>query len=358
MGSQDKLARVGTLKTSRGEIATPCFMPVGTRGSVRSISSQDLEDLDASIILANTYHMMLRPGAEIVSELGGLHGFTGWNRHFLTDSGGYQVFSLSGLVDDEGVTFRSTYDGSYHRFTPEKAVLVQELLGADIQMVLDVCLALPADTKSLRLAVERTLQWADRAKKAHSRPGQALFGIVQGGTNTDLRTESALGTVDIDFDGYAIGGLSVGEGRAEMLEALEAAINVLPLDQPRYLMGLGDPLGIIEAVSLGVDMFDSVLPTRLARHGSIFTSQGRLNLKNAAYVKDPNPLDPNCSCSVCSRWSRSYLRHLLMVSELSAQRLLTIHNLFWLLGYMKQISKAIEDQSLEAFRNDMKQIWS
>src|SRR5438067_4913516 len=317
-------ARVGTVTTARGSFRTPCFMPVGTRGAVRMLSATDLEDLGAELVLANTYHLMLRPGADVVAQLGGLHRFTGWNGHMLTDSGGYQVFSLSPHVDDDGVTFRSTYDGTTHRLTPEDAVAVQEQLGADIQMVLDVCPPLPSSPEVLRTAVERTAAWAARARQAHRREGQALFGIVQGGVDERLRAESARRTVDVGFDGYGIGGLSVGETRAELLGALAACTDELPVDRPRYLMGVGDPLGLAEAVALGVDLFDSVLPTRLARHGTVLTDAGRLSLRRADNRDDARPLDPSCPCPVCARWSRAYLRHLHAVGEPGAARLLTI----------------------------------
>src|SRR5437763_8959856 len=289
-------ARVGTVTTARGSFRTPCFMPVGTRGAVRMLSATDLEDLGAELVLANTYHLMLRPGADVVARLGGLHRFTGWNGHMLTDSGGYQVFSLSPHVDDDGVTFRSTYDGTTHRLTPEDAVAVQEQLGADIQMVLDVCPPLPSPAEVVRTAVERTAAWAARARRAHRREGQALFGIVQGGTDAALRAESARRTVELDFHGYGIGGLSVGEPRDEMLTALAVTTAALPLDRPRYLMGVGDPVGLVEAVGLGVDLFDCVLPTRLGRHGTVLTSDGRLHLRGAAHADDDGPLDPRCPC--------------------------------------------------------------
>jgi queuine tRNA-ribosyltransferase len=351
-------ARVGVVTTPRGSYRTPAFMPVGTRGSVRTLSAADLEALGVELMLANTYHLMLRPGAEVVAQLGGLHGFMAWPRNVLTDSGGFQVFSLSPAVDDDGVTFRSTYDGSLHRLTPERAVAIQEQLGADIQMVLDVCPGLPAPPEVVRTAVERTAAWAARARRAHRREGQAIFGIVQGGTDYALRAESARRTVELDFDGYGIGGLSVGEPRGQMLEALAAAVAELPPDRPRYLMGVGDPVGLVEAVALGVDQFDCVLPTRLARHGSVLTSAGRLHLRNAAFTHDEEPLDPSCPCPVCGRWSRAYLRHLLSVGEPSAARLLTLHNLAWLLAFVDRIGHAIRDGSLERLRSDTASNWS
>jgi queuine tRNA-ribosyltransferase len=333
-------------------------MPVGTRGTVRAASTADLESLGVDVMLANTYHLMLRPGADLIARLGGLHRFAGWGGHVLTDSGGFQVFSLAPKVDDDGVTFRSTYDGSEHRLTPEAAVAVQEQLGADIQMVLDVCPALPAPDETVRLAVERTAAWAARAKAVHRREGQALFGIVQGGVTTALRTESARRTVDIGFDGYAIGGLSVGESRPQMLDALAAAVAELPGEAPRYLMGVGDPLGLLDAIALGVDQFDCVLPTRLARHGNVLTSAGRLTLRNAAYAADPGPLDPACPCPVCGRWSRAYLRHLLLVAEPGVARLLTLHNLTYVLGLMRAARVAIAAGRLAALRAAVAEAWA
>ena len=318
-----------------------------------------MDRLGAQVILANAYHLMLRPGVEVVETLGGLGRFADWSGHTLTDSGGYQIFSLSPDVDDDGVTFRSTYDGSLHRVTPEDAVRIQERLGADIQMVLDVCSPLPATRDDLRVAVDRTAAWAERARGAHRRTDdQALFGIVQGGTEVDLRAESADRTVALDFDGYAIGGLSVGENRESMLVALGAAVDRLPADQPRYLMGLGDPLGIIEAVALGVDMMDCVLPTRLARHGTLLTGAGRLSIKRAEFARSDEALDPTCRCEVCGRYSRGYLRHLAVLGEPSAASLLTIHNLAWLLGFMDRIRAAIVVGGLDAMRTEVAEVWS
>ena len=354
----DRAARAGVVTTARGSFATPCFMPVGTRGAVRAVSSADLEDLGAEVVLANTYHLMLRPGADVVAQLGGVHGFASWRGHVLTDSGGYQVFSLKPSVDDDGVTFRSTYDGSTHRLTPEDALGVQELLGADIAMVLDVCPPLPSPPAVLRLAVERTAAWAGRSRLAHRREDQALFGIVQGGVDEELRAESAARTVEVGFDGYAVGGLSVGEGRAEMLAALAAAVAVLPAGAPRYLMGVGDPLGLVEAIALGVDLFDCVLPTRLARHGTVLTAGGRFHLRNAAYARDDGPLDAACPCAVCGRWSRAYLRHLLAVGDPGAARLLTLHNLAWTLALVARVRAAVVAGRLADVRAEVAAAWS
>jgi queuine tRNA-ribosyltransferase len=360
--SRDGAARRGVVATARGTFETPCFMPVGTRGTVKTVTTADLEDLGVEVMLANTYHLMLRPGADVVGRLGGLHGFASWDRHILTDSGGYQVFSLDPKVDDDGVTFASTYDGSAHRLTPEDAVEIQARLGADIQMVLDVCPPLPSPPEVVRTAVDRTAAWARRARSAHDRrraegSTQSLFGIVQGGVDPALRAEAAARTVEIGFDGYGIGGLSVGESRDEMLPALEAAVGALPADQPRYLMGVGDPVGLVEAVALGVDMFDCVLPTRLARHGTILTSAGRLHLRRAENADDAGPLDPACPCSVCGRWSRGYLRHLLQVGEPTAARLLTLHNLAWVLALVDRVRGAIETGGLAAVRAEVAATW-
>ena len=353
----DGAARAGTVTTPRGTFRTPCFMPVGTRGTVKAVSSRDLASVGVEVMLANAYHLMLRPGADVVEAMGGVGKFASWPGHVLTDSGGFQVFSLKPLVDDDGVTFRSTYDGSFHRLTPEDAVRVQSQLGADVQMVLDVCPPLPSPPDVVRLAVERTAAWAARARRTPRREGQALFGIVQGGVDEALRRESASRTVALDFDGYGIGGLSVGESRAEMLPALAAAMAELPTDRPRYLMGVGDPLGLVEAIALGVDMFDCVLPTRLARHGTVLSSEGRFQLRNAAFARDDGPLDPACGCEVCRTWSRAYLRHLVQVGEPTAMRLLTLHNLAWTLGLVAGARRAIEQGRLAAYRAEVAAVW-
>jgi queuine tRNA-ribosyltransferase len=353
-------ARVGRVTTARGTFRTPCFMPVGTRGAVRTLSSADLEALGAEVVLGNTYHLMLRPGAEVVARLGGLHGFADWGGHVLTDSGGYQVFSLQPKVDDEGATFRSTYDGSSHHLSPERAAEVQVLLGSDIQMVLDVCPPLPSPDRVVRAAVDRTALWAARARKAFlaaDRDDLNQFGIVQGGVDLAMRAESAERTLAVGFEGYAVGGLSVGEDRSQMLPALEAAVAHLPADRPRYFMGLGDPLGIVDAVSRGIDMFDCVLPTRLARHGTILTSSGRMNLRNRRFADDPGPLDDACPCPVCARWSRAYLRHLLSVDEPTAPRLLTLHNVAWTFAMVQRVRDAIAAGTLPALRAEVAALW-
>jgi len=364
----DGLARAGRVRTPRGSFETPVFMPVGTRASVRTLSSVDLEDLGAEIMLGNTYHLMLRPGAELIAELGDLHGFMAWPAQVLTDSGGYQIFSLEPKVSDEGAIFKSTYDGSRHHLTPESSADIQRLLGADIQMVLDVCPALPANEPVVRAAVERTALWARRGRTAFlagresggtdAERSQAQFGIVQGGVDLALRRESAERTIEVGFDGYGIGGLSVGEPRDEMLPALDVVTAVLPKDQPRYLMGVGDPIGFVEGIARGVDMFDCVLPTRYARHGTILTSTGRLSLRNAEHERSPGPLDPACSCPVCARWSRAYLRHLLRVQEPTAARLLTIHNVHWCLELMRRARVAISAGTFDSLRAEMWSIWT
>jgi queuine tRNA-ribosyltransferase len=354
-------ARCGLVETPRGRFTTPCFMPVGTRGSVKGLSSADLATLGVEVTLANAYHLMLRPGAEVVAELGGIHRFAGWKGHVLTDSGGYQVLSLAARVDDDGVTFRSTYDGSTHRLTPEGAVAVQGLLGADIQMALDVCPPLSSPPEQLRQAVERTVAWGHRARQAHrsgGREGQALFGIVQGGVDEGLRRESARRTVELDLAGYGIGGLSVGESRSEMLSALAPTVAELPTDRPRYLMGVGDPVGLVEAVALGADMFDCVLPTRLARHGTALTAAGPIRLRNATFARDGGPIDPTCPCDVCRQWSRAYLRHLLVVGEASARRLVTMHNLAWVLALVSRIRAAIRAGTLAGLRAELGDRWA
>ena len=350
-------ARATTITTARGTVTTPCFMPVGTRATVRAVETADMEALGAQIVLGNTYHLLFRPGPEIIERMGGLHGFTDWSGHVLTDSGGYQVFSLSPKVDDDGVTFRSTYDGDEYRLTPEGAVEVQTALGADIQMVLDQCPPLPSPPAALREAVERTAQWAVRARAAFlaaEDPRRNQFGIVQGGVDPELRAESAQRTVAIGFEGYGIGGLSVGESRDEMLPALAATIEHLPADRPRYLMGLGDPVGIIEAIALGVDLFDCVLPTRLGRHGTLLTSEGKLNIKNRRFAEDEGPPDPHCPCRVCARYSRAYLRHLANVHEPTAARLATLHNLAWILRLTDRARVAIGEGSLDALRTEVR----
>jgi queuine tRNA-ribosyltransferase len=346
-------ARAGRLTTPHGMVETPVFMPVGTVASVKGVSQDILEDLGVQILLGNTYHLYLRPGVAQVRQLGGLHRFMAWPRAILTDSGGFQVFSLNELrkVSEEGVTFRSHLDGSSHFFSPESAMEAQIGLGADIMMAFDECTEFPADRERARESMELTLRWAARSKKyfeAHKQEvpwncdtTQALFGIVQGGMDAALRKESAERTVEIGFPGYAIGGLSVGEPRAVTREIVEATLPHLPTDKPRYLMGVGTPEEIVEYANAGVDMMDCVLPTRAARHGLLFTSQGRMSIKQARYASDQGPLDPNCGCRVCGRYSRAYLRHLYAANEVLAQVLNTVHNLSFYLDTMRSVRHSI-----------------
>jgi queuine tRNA-ribosyltransferase len=356
--------RTGRLLTPHAEIETPVFMPVGTLASVKGVPQDTLEDLGAQIILGNTYHLYLRPGVETVRRMGGLHGFMAWPRAILTDSGGFQVFSLNELrkVNEEGVTFRSHLDGSSHFFSPESAMQAQIGLGADIIMAFDECTEYPADQARARASMEMTARWAERSKKYFERhknevpwrsdvagtstsqmpsPTQALFGIIQGGMDRALRKESAERTIEIGFPGYAIGGLSVGEPRELTREIVESTLEHLPADQPRYLMGVGTPDEIVEYAKLGIDMMDCVLPTRAARHGLLFTSEGKVSIKQARYAQDPAPLDPNCGCKVCQRYSRAYLRHLYASNEVLAQVLNTIHNLSFYLDTMRRVRHSI-----------------
>ncbi len=353
----DGAARSGIGHAARGTYRTPCFMPVGTRAAIKYLSAADYERLGAEIVLGNTYHLMLRPGAETIAHFGGLGKFTDWRGLTLTDSGGFQVFSLEPKMDDDGVTFRSTYDGSTHRFTPESAVQTQQLLGADIQMVLDVCAPLPSPPDVIRLALDRTTAWAARAKAAHTRDDQALFGIVQGGIDEAMRAESAQRTAELGFDGYAIGGLSVGETRSEMLPALAAAMAHLPTDRPRYLMGVGDPASLVEAVGLGVDQFDCVMQTRIGRHGTAMTGHGKLHVKNAKHALSEEPLDSDCGCEVCARHSRGYIRHLFQVGEPTGPRLVSLHNLAWTLQLMDRMRAAIGAGTFDALRREVLAVW-
>ena len=360
--SQRLGARTGVVKTANSSFTTPVFMPVGTRGAVRTLAAHDYRNIGVQIVLGNTYHLMLRPGAQVISDLGGLGKFSAWDGLTLTDSGGFQVFSLSPKVSDEGVDFHSTYDGEIVHLTPEKAVETQELLGADIQMVLDVCSALPSDEATLRDAMIRTHDWAKRAKATHQRiKDQSLFGIVQGGDSTLLRIESAARTKELDFDGYAIGGLSVGESRSVMIEMLDvlAENDSLPNDQPRYLMGVGDPRGMIEAIMRGIDMFDCVLPTRLARHGVLLTWQGKVHIRKQENAKSDLPIDKECSCEVCKNYSRAFIRHLIAQREPSAPYLCTIHNLSWMFQFIEAIKQAIKhsDSALIELKDRIEKVY-
>jgi len=361
----DGPARRGVMTTAHGDVDTPAFMPVGTQGAVKSVTDRDLEEIGAAIILANTYHLYLRPGDDLIARRGGLHAFIGWRRPILTDSGGYQVFSLASrcAIDEEGARFQSHLDGSSHLLTPEKAADVQAQLGSDVTMVLDECLAHPADSGVARRSMERTLRWARRGRErmlmlrgarpagvAVTNPEQAQFGIVQGSIYPELRDESARETVAIGFEGYAIGGLSVGEPPAVMYDMVGVTTSALPVDRPRYLMGAGTPEDLVESVARGVDLFDCVLPTRNARNGQLFTSEGRLNIKNARYAEDDRPLDPECRCYTCRTHSRAYLRHLFLAGEITSSTLNTLHNLHFYLDTMRRIREAIAFGRFESFR--------
>ena len=355
-------ARCGRLTTPHGVVQTPFFLPVGTAASVKALRQEALEELGAEIILANTYHLYLRPGHELICKLGGLHKFMSWRRAILTDSGGYQVFSLAELrkVTDEGVRFRSHLDGSEHLLTPEKAAEIQLALGSDIAMVLDECIETPAARDAAEAAVKRTTQWARRARayfqEQTSRNGELAqwqFGIVQGATFKDLRRESARQLLEFDFPGYAVGGLAVGEPHATTCEMSGEVTALLPRDRPRYLMGVGRPEQIADYVALGIDMMDCVLPTRAARHACLYTSEGRVLIKNSYYAQDERPIDPACSCSVCGRYTRAYLRHLFAAGEITAAILATHHNVHFYLDIMRQIREAIEFGNLEKFSSEM-----
>jgi queuine tRNA-ribosyltransferase len=347
----DGRARAGVLHTPHGEVRTPVFMPVGTQATVKAVSPRDLEELGATVVLANTYHLYLRPGDELIARLGGLHRFMGWHGPILTDSGGYQVFSLAQRreIDADGVTFRSHIDGSEHRFTPEKAVAIQENLGADIIVCFDEC-ADPSDYDYNVEALARTHTWAERCQAAKTRRDQALFGIVQGGVFPDLRGQSARFLAGLGFDGYAIGGLSVGETKEEMHAMLEVVDPLLPPDQPRYLMGVGTPEDLVECVARGVDMFDCVLPTRLARNGGALTRVGRLNLRNARFTDDPGPLEPGCACYTCTHFGRAYLRHLVHANEILGHHLLTLHNLHLMFTMAREIRESVLEGRFEVYR--------
>ncbi|MFI5057769.1 MAG: tRNA guanosine(34) transglycosylase Tgt [Candidatus Acidiferrales bacterium] len=355
-------ARRGRLSTPHGTIETPAFMPVGTAGTVKGLTQEALEELGASIILANTYHLYLRPGHELIRQLGGLHRFMSWPRAILTDSGGYQVFSLAELrkITDEGVRFRSHLDGSEHLLSPEKAAEIQLALGSDIAMVLDECIETPAPRDKAEAAVRRTTGWASRARnyfrervQRNAEIGQWQFGIVQGATFSDLRRESARQLTELDFPGYAVGGLAVGEPHAMTCEMTGEVTALLPRDRPRYLMGVGRPEQLADYVALGIDMMDCVLPTRAARHACLYTSEGRVLIKNARYAQDQRPIDPACVCSVCMRYTRAYLRHLFAAGELTAAILATRHNVHFYLDIMRQIREAIEFGNLENFSSEM-----
>lgn len=346
------LARLGSLKTDHGMIETPIFMPVGTNATVKAMTPEDLNAVEAQIILANTYHLYLRPGHQLIEKLGGLHRFMNWNAPILTDSGGFQVFSLGELrkITEEGVKFQSHIDGSYHLLTPENAITIQESLGADIIMCFDECPPATADYSYVQRSLEMTTRWARRCKDAHTRQGQQLFGIIQGGMHNDLRSRSLQDICSIGFDGYALGGLSVGEEKAEMYSVMECCSAMMPNDAPRYIMGIGSPEDLLEAIRHGYDMFDCVMPTRNARNGMLFTSQGRVNIKAKQYEEDDSPLDPNCGCYVCRKYSRAYLRHLYRAGEILSSHLNTYHNLHYYLNLMKQAREAIQADNFASFQ--------
>jgi queuine tRNA-ribosyltransferase len=349
----DGAARAGVLRTAHGELHTPAFMPVGTKATVKSVDPAELRALGAEILLCNTYHLHFRPGAETIAELGGLHRFMAWDGPILTDSGGFQVFSLRHTIlarDDDGVTFRSVYDGSPERFTPELAARIQAELGSDIAMCLDVCAPADASRAELAEAVRLTTLWARRQQDTARAPGQLLFGIAQGGTDPELRERSIQEITEVGFDGYALGGLAIGEPRPQMFEATALAADLLPQDHARYFMGIGDPEGILEVIERGIDMFDCVLPTRNARTGTALTRDGRLNLRNARFARDSLPLDESCSCPACERFSRAYLRHLVNQQELLGHRLLTLHNLRFVLDLVAGARSAIERGELSSYK--------
>jgi len=349
-------ARAGVLHTAHGDVPTPAFMPVGTKATVKTLDPDEVRALGASIVLGNTYHLHFRPGHELIAELGGLHRFMGWDGPILTDSGGYQVFSLRDTIaatDDDGVTFRSVYDGAPARFTPELAAEIQAALGSDIAMCLDQVLPPGLPRSEHEEAVRRTTLWAARQKRAPRAPGQLLFGIAQGGVDRELRRRSVEEISALDFDGNGIGGLSIGESREQMFELTGFCCELLPEVKPRYFMGIGDPMGILEVIERGVDMFDCVLPTRTARTGSALTSEGRLNRRNARFARDESPLEDDCACPACSRFTRAYIRHLVNQEEVLGIRLLTLHNLFFLLDLTSRAREAIERGRLSALKEEV-----
>jgi queuine tRNA-ribosyltransferase len=347
-------ARLGRCHTAHGVFHTPAFIPVGTQATVKAMTPEELRDLGAEIILSNTYHLYLRPGHERIRRLGGLHRFMHWEHPLLTDSGGFQVFSLNSLmkVSEEGVEFQSHLDGSRHFITPEKAIAIQEALGADIIMCLDECTPYPASHEEAECSLQRTLKWSRRCRESHQASHQALFGIVQGGMYSDLRRKGVEVLVGIGFDGYALGGLSVGENKESMARVIAETAPLLPENLPRYVMGLGMPGDMIEAVREGVDMFDCVLPTRNARNGMLFTRSGKMAIKNAKYAEDPSPIEPGCPCYTCRNYSRAYLRHLYFAEEILAFRLNTIHNLHFYLTFMREMRQAIAEDRLDGFIQD------
>ncbi|HHT38373.1 MAG TPA: tRNA guanosine(34) transglycosylase Tgt [Mollicutes bacterium] len=350
----DGEARCGLLHTNRGRYETPMFMPVGTQATVKMLTKEELKACGSAIVLSNTYHLWLRPGEDVVAAAGGLHKFMNYDGPMLTDSGGFQVFSLADnrKIEEEGVHFKSHIDGSSLFLSPEKSMDIQQKLGADIAMCFDECPAYPSTYEYMKNSVDRTLRWAKRCKDVHNREDQSLFGIIQGGEYEDLRRYSALETVKMNFDGYAIGGTSVGEGKDVMYKMIDYAIAFLPEDKPRYLMGVGDPLDILEGVERGIDMFDCVMPTRIARHGNAFSRYGRMNLRNAKYKLDFTALEDNCDCYTCKNYTRSYIRHLLVANETLAGRLLSIHNIRFLIKLTEDIRESIKNKTFSTFKEN------
>ena len=356
--SSETKARLGTLETAHGIIHTPVFMPVGTQGTVKTISNDELKSCGAEIILGNSYHLYLRPGTEIIEAAGGLHGFTGWDRAMLTDSGGYQIFSLTTLrrMNSDGVEFQSHIDGSKHFFTPERSMEIQEKIGADIIMCFDECPPYPCTYDYAKRSMELSVEWARRCKvkkneiENTSRQKQLLFGIIQGSVYHDLRKESAEKTIEIDFPGYALGGLSVGEPKEEMIEVLDSTVPLLPEDRPRYLMGVGTPEDIWDSVERGIDMFDCVLPTRNGRNGQGLTSKGKVNIKNAEFIKDFGPLDPDCECPTCKGYTRAYLNHLFRAQEILGLRLLSLHNIYFMIKLLSKIRESLKNDNFKEIK--------
>jgi len=352
-------ARLGIVRTQHGDIDTPVFMPVGTQGIVKATSPKDLKEMGVRIILANAYHLYLRPGDALIQEMGGIHRFAGWNGAVLTDSGGYQIFSLGVLreIREDGVLFQSHIDGSRHFLTPEKVIRIQENIGADIIMCLDECIPYPSSYEYTKSSVGLTSRWARRCKEAKKPDDSMLFGIVQGGFYKDLRLKSAQELIGMDFNGYALGGLSVGEPKSIMWEMIDTVVDVLPPNKPKYLMGVGFPEDIVEGVYRGIDMFDCVIPTRHARNGSLFTREGRINIKHARYTNDESPIDERCTCYTCRTFSRAYLRHLFVSHELSSYFLNTVHNIFYYNNLLKTIREALQTGSFEVFYEQFKTQW-
>lgn len=353
--SKECKARLGKIKTNHGEIETPIFMPVGTRATVKTMTPEELKDLKAQIILSNTYHLFLKPGTDIIEKAGGLHKFMNWDRPILTDSGGFQVFSLRNnrKITEEGVEFRSHIDGSKKFLSPEKSMEIQNILGSDIMMAFDECAPYPASHDYVEHSMHRTTRWAKRCKDYHKNTdNQALFGIIQGGMYKDLRKESAKDLIELDFPGYAVGGLSVGEPKDMMVDVLDYTTDLMPKDKPRYLMGVGTPDYLFEAVEHGIDMADCVLPTRIARNGTCMTTRGRIVIKNAKYKEDFTPLDPECDCYVCKNYTKAYMRHLFNVDEILGLRLASIHNLHFLINLMENIRTAIKNDCFLEFKDD------